>query len=222
LSGKRDGTVLTRVMVVDDHEMFATSLALALDGEPDIEVVATARSLADARRSVAADRPDVVLLDQHLPDGPGSASIGELTALSPESRVVMLSADVANSTLIEATEAGALGFVLKSRPFDELVAGVRAAAVGETVLSPALVGQLVATMRSSPGRAGQALTPREVEVLRLIAEGMSNARIAETLEVSVNTVRNHVQGVLGKLGVHSKLEALAIAMRGGVLPDRPS
>jgi DNA-binding NarL/FixJ family response regulator len=209
-----------RVLLVDDHVMFASSVAAALGVEEGITVVGTAPDLAAARSLLETDPVDVVLLDQRLPDGSGVGAIPDLKRLSPTTKVVMLTASTDDETLLEAMENGCSGFVEKSRTVDELVDAVRGAAAGEAVLSPALLSRLMNRVhRGAEPRLGADLTARELEVLGLVAEGLSNAAIAQRLWLSVNTVRNHVANVLGKLGVHSKLEALAVATREGLLEE---
>jgi DNA-binding NarL/FixJ family response regulator len=209
-----------RVLLVDDHVMFASSVAAALGIEPGIAVVGTAPDLATARSRLGSEPVDVVLLDQRLPDGDGVEAIPELKRLSPTSKVVMLTASTDDSTLLAAMENGCSGFVEKSRTVEELLDAVRGAAAGEAVLSPALLGRLMSRVqRGAEPRLGADLTARELEVLGLVAEGLSNAAIAKRLWLSVNTVRNHVANLLGKLGVHSKLEALAVATREGLLDE---
>ena len=219
--GDRDGTTPVRVLLVDDHEVVATSLARVLGEEPDIVVVGIADSVAAARAQVVAGRPDVVLLDHRLPDGDGVAAIASLLDLRPAAQVVVLTASTAEHVLLAALEAGAAGFLSKTRSLAEVTSAVRAAAVGEAVVSPEMLAQLLPRLgrrRAQPRVA--ALTDREREVLDLIARGLSNAAIAEELVVSVHTVRNHVANLSAKLGAHSKLEALSIAVAAGLLPDR--
>jgi DNA-binding NarL/FixJ family response regulator len=206
-----------RILVVDDHLMFATSLALALEREPGLVVLGTASTLAEARRWVATSPPDVLLIDHRLPDGLGGAALPELKRLAPRMRVVLMSAAVDDTALVHAIENGAAGFLSKSATVEELVHAIRAAAAGDVLVSPALLARLLP--RLSRDRTGSSLdlTPREVEVLEVLSGGLSNADIAAELGISVNTVRNHVQNVLTKLGVHSKLEALAVAVREGII-----
>lgn len=207
----------TRLLIVDDHGMFAESLRVALTGEPDLEVVATATSLAEARVLVSRAGPDVVLLDHRLPDGLGVDAIGELRALQPGVQVVILTANADDSVLVQATEAGCAGFVLKTSPLDELITAVRTAAAGEIMISSELLSRLLNRLhhRYEPQRTD--LTGREHEILELIAQGLTNGAIAKELFISVNTVRNHVQSVLAKLNAHSKLEALSVAIRDGLI-----
>lgn len=205
------------ILVVDDHVMFATSLALALDQEPGLSVLGTASTLAEARRWVATSPPDVLLIDHRLPDGYGVQALPELKRLAPQMRVVLMSAAVDDAALVHAIESGAAGFLSKSASIDELVQAIRAAAAGEVLVSPALLARLLPRLSRDRLGVGTELTPREVEVLEVLSGGLSNADIAAELGISVNTVRNHVQNILSKLSVHSKLEALAVAVREGII-----
>jgi DNA-binding NarL/FixJ family response regulator len=206
-----------RLLIVDDHGMFADSLRLVLSAEPDLTVVGTAATLAQARAMVVSSEPDVVLLDHRLPDGLGVDSIGELKALRPDTKVVVLTAAAEDSMLVTATEAGCAGFILKTSPLEELVAAVRTAAAGEIMVSSDLLARLLNRLHHQDERPPHDLTLREREILELIAEGLTNGAIAKRLFISVNTVRNHVQSVLAKLEAHSKLEALSVAIREGMI-----
>jgi DNA-binding NarL/FixJ family response regulator len=208
----------TRVLLVDDHQLMASTLQLALENESDIRVVGLARNLAEARTALASTHPDVVLLDQRLPDGDGVAAIPDLYKMRPDTQIVVLTANTSEAVLVAAVEAGAAGFVTKTGTIEEVVGAVRAAATGDTVIAPALLGRLLARVVRHERGIGSDLTPREREILELLAEGLSNAAIAERLHVSVYTVRNHVANLSTKLGAHSKLEALSIAVREGLLP----
>lgn len=214
----------TRLLIVDDHDMFADSLQLALSAQPDFEVVGKAATLAQAKNMVATTAPDVVLLDHHLPDGLGVDSITDLRAIRPESYIVVLTAAADDSMLVAATEAGCAGFILKTSPLDELVSAVRTAAAGEIMVSSDLLSLLLNRLHHQHDKPADELTSREHEILQLIAEGLTNAAIASRLFISVNTVRNHVQSILAKLGAHSKLEALSMAIRDGIIdpPGAPT
>lgn len=214
----------TRLLIVDDHGMFAESLRVALTAEPDLEVVATATSLAEARVLVTRAAPDVVLLDHRLPDGLGVEAIGALRALRPGLQVVILTANADDSVLVQATEAGCAGFVLKTSPLDELVTAVRTAAAGEIMISSEMLSRLLNRLHHRYESPRTDLTGREHEILELIAQGLTNGAIAKELFISVNTVRNHVQSVLAKLNAHSKLEALSVAIRDGLIepPGAPT
>jgi DNA-binding NarL/FixJ family response regulator len=204
-------------MLVDDHEMFLQTLLLALRGEPDLDVVGTATSIAESRAVARRYRPDVVLMDQRLPDGLGTEAARLIRSERPETRVVMLTGFPDDSVLISAIEAGCSGYVTKNGAVEELVAAVRSASMGEALIPPLLLVRLLPKLRRDPRRMAYSLSDRELDVLRLLAQGMLNAAIADHLVVSVNTVRKHVQSILLKLGAHSKLEALAIAARQGIV-----
>ncbi|HSE07342.1 MAG TPA: response regulator transcription factor [Nocardioidaceae bacterium] len=209
-----------RVLVVDDHEVLAASLARVLDEEPDMVSVGLAQNLAQARARVTTETPDVLLLDRRLPDGDGVAAIPELRAIRPSMNVVVLTAADNDQVLVQAIEAGAAGFVSKTRGIHEVTSAVRAAAAGEAVISPRMLSRLLPKLTRSPSQEA-VLTKREQEVLNMLAEGLSNAAIAEKLTVSVHTVRNHVANLSAKLGAHSKLEVLSIAIRRGLLHPQP-
>lgn len=210
-----DGGRPIRVLIVDDHEVLSASLARVLDDEPDMVTVGLAKTLAQARAKLTTTAPDVLLLDRRLPDGDGVAAIPELRTVRPGTSIVVLTAAVADDVLVQAIEAGAAGFVSKTRGLAEVTAAVRAAASGEAVISPEMLSRLLPKLSRAPG-AEPGLTRREQEVLNMLAEGLSNAAIAERLTVSVNTVRNHIANLSAKLGAHSKLEALSIAVRRGL------
>ena len=215
-----DGAVREiRVLIVDDHDVVASSLSMVLQAEPDLRIVGRAGTIDGARRELVLTTPDVMVLDHRLPDGDGVAAIRELRALCPSMHVVMLTASTADHVLVAAIEAGVTGFLSKASGIDDLIAAVRAAAVGESVISPELMVRLV--NRAQPVNRGRQipLTEREREVLALVAEGLSNAAIADRLGVSVHTVRNHIASLSGKLGAHSKLEALSIAVHQGLISD---
>jgi DNA-binding NarL/FixJ family response regulator len=215
-----DGSPAIRVLIVDDHEMFATSLGHVLDAEPDLHTVGAARSLAEARSLVPQVLPDVVLMDHRLPDGDGVSAIADLRELRPSTQYVVLTASTADQVLITALEAGASGFLSKSRSLDEVRSAVRAAHGGEAVISPEMLARLLPRLNRNRTGANADLTERELDVLALLADGLTNSEIAGRLVVSVHTVRNHVANISTKLGAHSKLEVLSIAIRQGLLPGR--
>jgi DNA-binding NarL/FixJ family response regulator len=205
-----------RVLVVDDHEVMAASLARVLEDEPDIVSVGVAATLAQARARVQSGAPDVLVLDRRLPDGDGVDAIGDLKALRPSMNVLVLTGSSSDDVLVRALQAGAAGFLSKTRSLAEVTSAVRAAAQGEASVSSEMLARLLPrlTRVSAPTPT---LTPREEEVLAMLAQGLSNAAIAAELTVSVNTVRNHVANLSAKLGAHSKLEAMSIAIQRGLL-----
>jgi len=208
-----------RVLIVDDHEVLASSLAMVLEAEADISTAGVATTLEQARALIGSSQPDVLLLDHRMPDGDGVAAIPGLRALRPSIRIVVLTASAADHVLMSAIQNGASGFLSKTRSLDEVTAAVRAAAAGESVISPELLARLLPRFGSGKVHSVDELTERERDVLALVAQGLSNAAIAERLVVSVHTVRNHIASLSAKLGAHSKLEALSIAVRRGLLPD---
>ena len=206
-----------RVLVVDDHQMFADSLAHALESEPDLRIVGQATSLSEARRLIASAAPDVVLLDHRLPDGDGVAAIADLHGIRPTAKIVVLTATASDRVLVAAMESGAAGFIAKTQRLEDVIDGVRGAAQGESVVSAKLLTRLLPRLNRQGGGGATDLTEREREILDLLAKGLSNADIAEQLTISVHTVRNHVANLSAKLGAHSKLEVLAIAVRRGLV-----
>lgn len=197
--------------------MFATSLAHALQSEPDLLVVGQATSVTDAQNLIASAAPDVVLLDHRLPDGDGVSAIAGLHRIRPSARIVVLTATASDRLLVAAMEAGAAGFIAKTQRLDDVIAGVRAAAQGESVVSAKLLTRLLPRLQRRSGARSTELTEREREILDLLARGLSNADIAQHLTISVHTVRNHVANLSAKLGAHSKLEVLSIAVREGLV-----
>ena len=206
-----------RVLLVDDHQLLTDSLARLLSAEPDIEVVGIGASVADAKQ-LAHERMDVVLMDHRLPDGTGAEATRVIKARWPSARVVMLTAVQDDETILESIQAGADGYLTKDRAVDDVVAAVRSARAGETLLPRSVIlgiAQRVAVARDrQPERAPiETLTARELQVLQALAEGLATPDICETLFISRNTLRTHVQNVMSKLRVHSKLEAVAFAIR---------
>jgi DNA-binding NarL/FixJ family response regulator len=213
-----------RVLLVDDHRLVVEMLADALDQAEDVEVVGTAGNGLEGVQIAKREKPDVVLMDVEMDAMGGIEATKHIVQALPETRVVMLTANDDQATVLEAIESGAVGYLTKDRALvDDVVETVRRAHQGEIMLPPALIGRLVASLAARrreqiERRAlAEALTPREREILHLIAEGADNKTIAERLIVSPHTVRTHVQNVLAKLGAHSKLEALTIAAKRGLV-----
>ncbi|HEY1737273.1 MAG TPA: response regulator transcription factor [Acidimicrobiia bacterium] len=206
-----------RIAIVDDHSMFVQAITQLLDREPDIEITGGANTVADGLRLVAETQPDVAIVDFQLPDGDGASLTAAIGKASPATRVMILSGSDAEQHVVAAVDAGCAGFVSKARAADDLGAAVRTVHSGETYIEPKLLAHLLPRARRSYHRVGDDLTKRELEILRLLADGLTNEAIAANLVVSVHTVRNHVQNVLRKLDAHSKLEAVAIATREDLL-----
>jgi DNA-binding NarL/FixJ family response regulator len=206
-----------RVVVVDDHEMFVQGLAAVLGADPAIEVVATAGTVEAGIATVRLHAPDVVLMDYELPDGDGAEATERIKAEVPEAQVVMVTSFDDEGVLLRAIEAGCSGFITKHKAVQEVAAAVRAAHAGEALISPSMLARLLPKLRQNPRGLGTDLTPREKDVLKLLAAGAPNQQIADELSLSLHTVRNHVQNVITKMGAHSKLEAVATAVREGII-----
>jgi DNA-binding NarL/FixJ family response regulator len=205
-----------RVVVVDRHQMVAESIRVALDHVADFSVAALACSHHQAVLLVRVHQPDVVVLDGRLPDVGVADSVAGIVAASPDARVLVIDAVVDHRSVVQAVEAGAAGYLLKDQPLSDLVTGIRSAHAGHTVVAPAAVPALVAGVSATASRAST-LNTREVEVLRLVAEGLSTAELATRMGVTVDTIRNTVQSVLTRLGAHSKLQAVSIGVREGII-----
>jgi DNA-binding NarL/FixJ family response regulator len=212
-----DRTGPVRVVVVDDHRLFAQALAAVLEADDDLEVVGLAGSIAEVTKTLRDQHVDVVLLDYRLPDASGLDGLAAIRASAPHAMVVMVTATNDERVLLDAVEAGCAGFVLKTGDLSEVKNAVKRAAVGEATIAPGLLSRLLRQLAHRETGAGAGLTPRELEILTAIASGRTNADIAGSLFLSVHTVRNHVQSILAKLGAHSKLEAAAIAVREGLV-----
>lgn len=196
--------------------MVAEAIGLALERADGITVVARARSIAEARAEARHHQPDVVVLDRRLPDGDGINAIGELSA--DGARVLVLTGEATASVATRVAEAGGAGLVLKSSRLEELETAVRQVAAGEVAFGPGLLaGVLERLTGRNRAPSGVPLTAREQQTLVLLAGGASTDEIGEQLGVTRNTVRNHVQRILDKLNARSKLEAVAIARREGLL-----
>lgn len=205
-----------RVLIVDDHRVVADGLRMVLDDHPDLEVVGIAVDGASALRSASATPPDIVLVDYRLPDMTGVDLAARLREDVPAVRVLFLSMMMSAALIGEAVRAGARGYLLKTQPAEELVDAVRRAAAGEMLISAATLADLV----MGDGEGAQLLdrlTPRDRDVLRLLAEGLDNRAIASRLGIGYVTVRSHVRSLSSKLGVHSKLEIVARAAQLGLI-----
>lgn len=213
------GMESTRVLVVDDHAMVAEGLVDVLSAEPGIDVVGRAATARDAERMAAQFVPDVVVMDYRLPDRDGLSATVAIRSENPDTAVVMVTASDHDTVVAAAVEAGCAAYVTKDRAAQDVVAAVHAAARGEVAFPAAVLQGLLS--RGTARARSSALTRREVEVLQLLAEGLSTREVAERFVLSTSTVRNHVQNVLVKLGAHSKLEAVSIATRQGIIgfPD---
>jgi DNA-binding NarL/FixJ family response regulator len=211
-----------RVLIVDDHRLFAEAIRGTLE-EEEFQVVGIATSGKEAARLTASSPPDLILLDLGLPGETGIHVGQELLALAPEAKLIAVTALQDPAAVGDAMRVGFHGFITKQTPLDELVPGVRAVLGGQIVLPHRLAPSPEGRRRSQNPMAAllaSHLTARERDVLVLLAEGVNGAQIAHRLSISPNTVRTHVQSILTKLQVHSRLEAVAFAIKHGIV-DSP-
>lgn len=204
------------VVIVEDHTMMAEGLSAALEREDDIQVAGVATNLEEGLELSREWAPDVVLMDFRLPDGDAVDGMRLLGDHDPDLPVVIITADTSPELVERVVEAGCSGFLHKTKNVQQVSRAVRAAAGGEVVIAPDVLSSLVGRMRTQ-AKSRDNLTDRELEVLRLLARGKSTQAIADELDVSIHTVRNHVRNLTQKLGAHSKLEAVTTALRDGIL-----
>ncbi|GAA4784222.1 response regulator transcription factor [Actinomycetospora chlora] len=211
---------MVRVMVVDDHPIWRESVAREL-GERGVDVVATAADGAAAVRIAPAVRPDVVLMDLQLPELSGAEATARVREALPDTRVLVLSASAEQGDVMAAVRAGASGYLVKSAGLDELVDAITRTASGHAVFSPGLAGLVLGEYRrlENAGPDEPRLTPRETEVLRLVAKGLTARAIAERLVLSHRTVENHVQNSLRKLQLTNRVELTRYAIERGLDAD---
>jgi DNA-binding NarL/FixJ family response regulator len=202
-----------RILLVDDHPVVREGLRGMLGAEDDLHVVAEAGSAAEAVAAVRAHEPDVVLMDLRMPGGDGVEATARVLVQRPSTRVVVLTTYETDADILRAVEAGAAGYLLKDASRTDLAQAVRAAARGETVLAPSVAAKLVSRMRSPVE-----LSRREIEVLRLVARGRTNAEIGRELLISEATVKTHLLRAFGKLGVSDRTAAVTAALERGILP----
>jgi DNA-binding NarL/FixJ family response regulator len=212
IDGSGEPTDVT-VVVLEDHEMVASALEAVLDQDSRLRVVGTTSRIDDAVRVVAERHPTVVVTDLRLDGVEIATQLHRFTDSCPDVRILVVTGWATERTLFECLDHGAHGFIGKAQGLDELVDAVVRVAAGETVVAPPLLPALVRRTSQRGGRDRTNLTPRELEVLRLLAEGTGTREMATHLDVSPNTIRNHVRAVLGKLGAGSRLEAVTIARR---------
>jgi DNA-binding NarL/FixJ family response regulator len=212
-----------RALIVDDHALFRRGLEMVLAAEDDIELVGEASDGAEAVQKAGESLPDVVLMDIRMPKSSGIEACRAMKEVAPSSKIVMLTISDEEEDLFEAIRAGASGYLLKDIPLDEVADVVRAVHGGQSLINPSMAAKLLTEFAALNKRGDQEeraeqvpppkLTDREMQVLKLVAKGMNNRDIAKELFISENTVKNHVRNILEKLQIHSRMEAVMIAVR---------
>ncbi|HEX9552039.1 MAG TPA: response regulator transcription factor [Streptosporangiaceae bacterium] len=221
-SGAGRGDEPIRTLIVDDHALFRRGLEIVLVTEPDIEVVGEAGDGAEAVQRAGESLPDVVLMDIKMPRSSGIEACRSIKDVAPSARIIILTMSDEEEDLFDAIKAGASGYLLKDIPLDQVAEAVRSVHGGQSLISPSMAGKLLTEFASIARRETEEsprevpapkLTDREIQVLKLVARGMNNRDIAKELFISDNTVKNHVRNILEKLQIHSRMEAVMVAVR---------
>lgn len=211
-------TILIKVLIADDHAIVRNGMAALLATEADIEVIGEASNGREAVRAVAELHPDVILMDLVMPEMDGIQAIQEIRHEDPEARILVMTSFATDEMVFPAIKSGALGYLLKDSSPEELVEAIHQVYRGEPSLHPQIARRVLQEISQPPTqtRTEEPLTGREVEVLKLIARGMSNQEIAEKLVISETTVRTHVSRILGKLHLASRTQAALYALKEGL------
>ena len=209
-----------RVLIIDDHTLFRSGIRLLLQRQSGFEVVGEAGNVLEGVKEAKRWKPDVILLDLHMPDVSGLEAIQILEEEVPQAEIIMLTVSEESEDLLEALHMGARGYLLKNIETDFLIESIRRAALGESVMSPQMAGKLADSLRNPvKGSANDAskLSPREREIIAKLARGDSNKEIARELKLSESTVKIHVQGILRKLNLSSRVQAAVYAVEHGMV-----
>jgi len=212
-----------RVLIVDDHDLFRSGLRTLLDEQDGVVVVGEAAGGVEAVRIVSESAPDVVVMDLNMPGMTGVEATRQISTIAPLTRVVVLTISDQDGDVMDAIFAGACGYLLKDASIQELMQGIRAAAVGESLISPTIAAKVLRRVRSSSSQPDiertirAELSEREIEVLKLIANGKDNAQIAGDLHISPKTVKNHISNILMKLQIDNRIQAAVYAVRSGIV-----
>jgi NarL family two-component system response regulator LiaR len=218
LNGQQGASEPVHVLIVDDHQLFRTGLADLLS-ERGLKIVGAVADGSSALELVRQCAPDVVLMDLEMPGMSGVETTRRIAEIAPRTRVVVLTIDAEEQSVVDAIGAGACGYLLKGTSLESLVAGINAAVAGESLISAAVGAKLFERLRADDRRtAGERevfgeLSEREIEILKLLAGGKRNAQIAQELLISPHTVRNHISNILAKLHISNRIEATAYAIR---------
>ena len=211
-----------RVLLVDDHDLFRTGLRTLLE-EQDVRIVGEASAGTEAVRLVRELAPDVVVMDLNMPGITGVEATRQITAIAPLTRVLVLTISDQDGDVMDAILAGACGYLLKDSSIQELMRGIESAGSGESIVSPAIASKMLQRIRASSSQPEieriirSELSDREIEVLKLIANGKDNAMIAAELHISPKTVKNHISNILMKLQIDNRIQAAVYAVRSGIV-----
>ena len=222
LSATEERVETLRVLIVDDHDLFRTGLRNLLE-EQGVQIAGEASSGTEAVRSVREIAPDVVVMDLNMPGMGGVEATRHIASIAPLTRVVVLTISDEDADVMDAILAGACGYLLKDSSIDELMAGIRAAWRGESLISPTIAAKVLQRVRATSAQPEIAeairseLSDREIEVLKLIANGKDNALIAAELHISPKTVKNHISNILMKLQIDNRIQAAVYAVRSGIV-----
>jgi DNA-binding NarL/FixJ family response regulator len=206
-----------RILIVDDHSVVRQGLRMFLELDPELEIIGEAADGAEALRRARQLKPDVILMDLLMPQMDGIAATAAIRRELPETEVVALTSVLEDVSVFDAIRAGAIGYLLKDTEAPELRRAIKAAAAGQVQLSPQVAARLVKEVR--PAASPERLTEREVDVLRLLAQGLTNKEIAAGLHIGEKTVKTHVSNILNKLGLLSRTQAALYAVRMGLVSD---
>ena len=211
-----------RVLIVDDHDLFRSGLRNLLE-EQGVQIVGEAAAGQEALRIVREVAPDVVVMDLNMPGMGGVEATRHISSVAPLTRVLMLTISDQDNDVIDAILAGACGYLLKDSSIQELIAGIRAASLGESLISPTIASKVLQRLRASSTQPEiestirAELSEREIDVLKLIANGKDNAMIAAELHISPKTVKNHISNILMKLQIDNRIQAAVFAVRSGIV-----
>jgi DNA-binding NarL/FixJ family response regulator len=212
-----------QVLIVQDHPLLASAIARVLEGQPDLAVSGVSSSGAGALEAVAQHRPDVVLMDFRLPDVTGPAAARTIKHAHPDAAIVFHSADESEASLLDAIDAGAIAYLTKDATADQIIQAVRRASHGEVLIPVELFARAIARQRAAVSKTREReqllaeFTPRELDILHLLAEGLDTTAMSRRLGIAPHTVEWHVRHVIEKLQVHSKLQAVIAAARKGLI-----
>jgi two-component system NarL family response regulator len=220
VSEKAEQTERLRVLVCDDHALFRRGLQMVLEQEDDLELVGEASDGVEVVTKAQELMPDVILMDVRMPKRSGIEAATEIKELLPHVKILMLTISDEEADLYEAIKAGASGYLLKEIPIEEVADAIRSVWAGQSRISPSMASKLLSEFAAmskasedKPQMPAPRLTEREMEVLRLVAQGLNNRDIAKKLFISENTVKNHIRNILEKLHLHSRMEAVVYAVR---------